>query len=243
MGGKILKKLFSLLIVAAICAVFDSSFASASEEQGFQTARQSMVEEQVVKRGVRNGSVIESMLSVPRHLFVTEKYVSNAYRDTPLPIDYGQTISQPYIVAYMTEMLKVKGDDTVLEVGTGSGYQAAILSVLVNKVYTIEIIPELALQVARRLKKLNYKNVDVKNDDGYYGWQEHAPFDAIIVTAAAGHIPPPLVRQLKRGGRMIIPVGGPFMVQSLVLVTKGEGGEITTENVMYVRFVPLTGGH
>ena len=238
---KIFKKLFGLLIIAAVFAVSCPSFAPASGNQRFLTARRSMVEGQIVKRGVTDSAVIESMVSVPRHLFVPEKYVPAAYHDTPLPIGYGQTISQPYIVAYMTEILKVGREDTVLEVGTGSGYQAAILSALVKKVYTIEIIPELALEAAHRLKELNYKNADVKNSDGYYGWPEHAPFDAIIVTAAAGHIPPPLVKQLKKGGRMIIPVGGTFMVQSLVLVTKDKDGKITTENVMYVRFVPLTG--
>lgn len=240
---KILKKLFSLLIIAAVFALSYLCSAPASGNQEFLTARRSMVEEQIVKRGVTDSTVIESMLSVPRHLFVPEKYVSNAYHDTPLPIGYGQTISQPYIVAYMTEILKVGREDIVLEVGTGSGYQAAVLSALVKKVYTIEIIPELALKAAHQLKKLNYKNVNVKNSDGYYGWPEHGPFDAVIVTAAAGHIPLPLVKQLKKGGRMIIPLGGPFMVQNLVLVTKDKAGNITTENVMYVRFVPLTGEH
>lgn len=239
---KTLKHVLCSLIPAVICALCGPSVGHASEE-GFLIARRSMVEEQIVKRGVRDASVIRSMQSVPRHLFVPETYQSHAYSDTPLPIGYGQTISQPYIVAYMTEILKVEREDTVLEIGTGSGYQAAVLSPLVRRVYTIEIIRDLSLEATHRLRELNYRNVEVTHADGYYGWEEHAPFDAIIVTAAAGHIPPPLVRQLRRGGRMIIPVGGPFMVQSLVLVTKGEEGEITTETVMYVRFVPLTGEH
>jgi len=240
---KTLKHPSCLLIIAVICALLCLSFRFESKEQEFGAMRKSMVEEQIVKRGISDNSVIESMLSIPRHLFVPEKYTSVAYSDAPLPIGYGQTISQPYIVAYMTEILKIKKGDTVLEVGTGSGYQAAVLSVLANKIYTIEIIPELVLQADQRLKDLGYKNVYVKNADGYYGWQEQAPFDAIIVTAAAGHIPTPLIRQLKRGGRMVIPVGSPFMVQSLVMIKKGQGGEITTENMMYVRFVPLTGEH
>lgn len=205
--------------------------------------RKEMVDEQIVSRGVRDRDVIEAMMSIPRHQFVPEDRTYMAYDDTPLPIGYGQTISQPYIVAYMTEILDLDEESTVLEIGTGSGYQAAILSRIVKKVYTIEIIPDLAQSASLRLEKLGYKNVEVKCGDGYYGWSEHAPFDAIIVTAAAGHIPPPLLKQLKKGGMMVIPVGGRFMVQSLVLVEKDISGKITTENLMSVRFVPLTGKH
>jgi len=240
---KALKHVLCLLIPVVICMYSGLPEVCGSEEDRFLIARRSMVSEQIVKRGVSDASVIQSMRSVPRHLFVPESHRARAYHDTPLPIGYGQTISQPYIVAFMTEILEVKREDTILEVGTGSGYQAAVLAPLADSIYTIEIIPELAVQATRRLRELHYGNVAVSNADGYYGWEEHAPFDAIIVTAAAGHIPPPLVRQLRSGGRMIIPVGGPFMVQSLVLVTKGEEGQITTETVMYVRFVPLTGEH
>jgi protein-L-isoaspartate(D-aspartate) O-methyltransferase len=212
-------------------------------ERSFTAMRKEMVDKQIVRRGVRDRDVIQAMMSVPRHQFVPEKKVSMAYDDTPLPIGYGQTISQPYIVAYMTEILNLDEESMVLEIGTGSGYQAAILSSIVKEVYTIEIIPELAESASLRLEKIGYKNVSVKSGDGYYGWPEHMPFDAIIVTAAAGHIPPPLLKQLKKGGRMVIPVGGHFMVQSLVLVEKDKVGGITTRNLMSVRFVPLTGKH
>lgn len=202
-----------------------------------------MVDEQIKRRGVTDKDVIDAMLSVPRHLFVPEELVSKAYDDCPLPIGYGQTISQPFIVAYMTEILKLNTDDIVLEIGTGSGYQAAILSCLVKEVYTVEIIQELAESATGRLKKIGYNNVEVKNADGYHGWPERAPFDAIIVTAAAGHIPLPLLKQLQPKGRMIIPVGGFFLTQNLVLIIKEDEEKITTQNVMPVRFVPLTGKH
>jgi len=205
--------------------------------------RKKMVKSQIIRRGIQDEDVIQAMISVPRHRFVPKKWISMAYNDTPLPIGYGQTISQPYIVAYMTEVLNLDKGSRVLEIGTGSGYQAAILSCIVKKVHTIEIIPELAESASLRLKKIGYQNVEVTCSDGYYGWPEHAPFDAIIVTAAAGHIPPPLLKQLKKGGRMVIPVGGHFMIQSLVLVEKDNTGKITTRNLMAVRFVPLTGEH
>ena len=200
-----------------------------------------MVYDQIIRRGIADRNVIQAMMHVPRHEFVPKRYVSSAYDDTPLPIGYGQTISQPYIVAYMTEVLNLKKESTVLEVGTGSGYQAAILSPLVKKVYTMEIIPELATSATTRLKKLGYNNIECTTGDGYYGWTGHAPFDAIIVTAAAGHIPPPLLKQLKNDGRMVIPVGGAFAVQNLILIMKDNEGRITTQNLMPVRFVPLTG--
>lgn len=219
----------------------DTHDPTAPTQDRFAAMRKSMVETQIEKRGVQDIDVLEAMMSVPRHCFVPENYTSLAYDDSPLPIGYGQTISQPFMVAYMTEILKLTKDDTVIEIGTGSGYQAAVLSCIVKKVYSIEIIPELAQSAAATLEKLGYDNVEVKNADGYYGWPELAPFDAIIVTAAAGHIPPPLVKQLKEGGRMIIPVGGRFMTQNLVLVIKKDVKNIVTHNVMAVRFVPLTG--
>ncbi len=230
-------------IFVVLPALLFSGSAEPSSEDRFTVQRNAMVQEQIADRGITDPEVLRAMRMVPRHLFVPDGLRSRAYDDTPLPIGHGQTISQPYIVAYMTEVLKVGKGDSVLEIGTGSGYQAAVLSPLVKKVYTMEIIPELAASSKERLKKLGYSNVEVKEGDGYHGWPEKAPFDAIIVTAAAGHIPPPLIRQLKNGGRMVIPVGGFFMVQNLVLVSKDRKGEITTRNLLPVRFVPLTGGH
>ena len=178
---------------------------------------------------------------VGRHRFVPAGLQSQAYENRPLPIGYGQTISQPYIVALMTDLLEPEVGDVVLEIGTGSGYQAAILSRLVSQVYSIEIIPELAELASKRLQRLGFANIEVKNSDGYYGWQEHAPFDAIIVTAAISHIPPPLIEQLKPGGVLMIPVGPVFQVQQLTMVKKDSAGEITTRQVLPVRFVPFTG--
>jgi protein-L-isoaspartate(D-aspartate) O-methyltransferase len=187
--------------------------------------------------------VMNSMGKVPRHEFVPDRMRGLAYENRPLPIGYSQTISQPYIVALMTDLLKPKKTDKVLEVGTGSGYQAAVLSGLVNKVFTIEIINALGEQAKERLWRLDYENVVVRIGDGYYGWPEQAPFDAIVVTAAASHIPPPLIKQLKPGGKMVIPVGSRFMVQQLLLVEKAVSGKTTTRQILPVRFVPLTGKH
>jgi len=198
-----------------------------------------MVEKQIELRGIEDNSTLAAIQAVERHRFVPESLVSDAYLDRPLPIGHGQTISQPYIVAYMTEVVKPKPEHKVLEIGAGSGYQAAVLAEIVEEVYTIEIIEALASQAAERLKKLGYDNIHVRNADGYYGWPEEAPFDAIVVTAAADHIPPPLIDQLKDGGRMIIPVGSPLRVQQLMLVEKSDG-ETTTRNLMPVRFVPFT---
>ena len=184
--------------------------------------------------------VMNAMRTIPRHLFVPANLRRAAYDNRPLPIGHGQTISQPYIVALMTDLLRVDANDVVLEVGTGSGYQAAILSPLVKQVYTVEIVEPLAKQAAARLRALGYRNVSVQHADGYEGWKAAAPFDAIIVTAAATHIPPPLVQQLKPGGRMVIPVGGPFATQSLMLVEKTAAGKVRTREVLPVRFVPLT---
>lgn len=184
--------------------------------------------------------VMEVMEQVPRHQFVPDSEKTHAYENRPLPIGYGQTISQPYIVALMTDILKIDDHDVVLEIGTGSGYQAAILSKLVKKIYTIEIIEELGLAAQERLTKLSYNNVNVKIGDGYYGWEEAAPFDGIIVTAAASKIPPSLIQQLKPGGRMIIPIGEPLVVQHLTLVEKNQQGNIETRNILPVAFVPFT---
>jgi protein-L-isoaspartate(D-aspartate) O-methyltransferase len=200
-----------------------------------------MVQEQMARRDVKDEAVLDAMRQVPRHLFVPDEGQREAYADHPLPIGYGQTISQPYIVAYMTELLGLKPGARVLEIGTGSGYQAAVLSELTPHVYSIEIIRQLAEQAGQRLRKLGYATVQTKQDDGYYGWKEHAPFDAIIVTAAAGHVPPPLVEQLKPGGKMVVPVGGVYETQYLVVVTKEEDGRVRTRSVLPVRFVPMTG--
>jgi len=204
----------------------------------FQQQRRDMVTEQLASRGVTDQAVLHAMSIVPRHLFVPENLRGQAYEDYPLPIGYGQTISQPYIVAFMTEIIQPKPSCRVLEVGTGSGYQAAVLSELVARVYTIEIVQELARSAENRLRKLGYDKVEAKQGDGYYGWPDAGPFDAIVVTAAAEFIPPPLIEQLKDGGRMIIPVGSSFFLQHLVLVEKKEG-QVTTRKLMPVRFVPL----
>lgn len=206
--------------------------------QDYKKLREEMVRTQITERGVKDSATLAAMRKVPRHSFVPTDQVGNAYEDRPLPIGYGQTISQPYIVAYMTEIIKPKPGQKVLEIGTGSGYQAAVLAEIVGKVYTIEIVGELGKQATTRLKNLNYKNIEVKTADGYHGWKEHAPFDAIVVTAAAEYIPTPLKEQLKDGGRMIIPVGSPYMTQQLMLIEK-TGDKFRTTSKMPVRFVPF----
>lgn len=204
--------------------------------------RMSMVDHQIRRRGVTDQDVLEAMERVPRHEFVPDQYKAQAYADRPLPIGYGQTISQPYIVALMTELLQLNTTDRVLEIGTGSGYQAAILGEIVAEVYTVEIIEALAVEAKARLKRLGYANVHTLHADGYYGWEEHAPFDAIIVTAAPDHIPQPLVQQLKDGAKLVIPVGPPGGYQTLWQVSK-SGEEVIKRNVTGVLFVPLTGDH
>ena len=187
--------------------------------------------------------VATAMTTVPRHEFVAADLHKHAYENRPLPIGFGQTISQPYIVAAMTQLLQLAAGERVLEVGTGSGYQAAILAALGVRVFTIEIIEPLGVAARERLARFGYKEVETRIGDGYYGWPERGPFDAIIVTAASNHIPPPLLKQLKPGGRMVIPVGNPFSSQQLVVLTKDAQGRVATRRMLPVRFVPLTGGH
>ncbi len=201
--------------------------------------RAEMVRNQIEARGISNQMVIEAMKSVPRHFFVPEKHKARSYHDCPLPIGYNQTISQPYIVAYMTEKLDLNKRDKVLEIGTGSGYQAAILAEIVDSVYTIEIVSALAKVSAYKLKELGYQNIRCKDGDGYNGWIEHAPFDAIIVTAAPSKIPQPLLDQLAEGGKLIVPVGPKGSSQYLKIITK-ENNKIKTRNLLAVRFVPFT---
>jgi protein-L-isoaspartate(D-aspartate) O-methyltransferase len=211
---------------------------SACDLADYTRLRGLMVKEQIIARGIKNPAVIKAMERVPRHLFVPSKYRAFSYGDYPLSIGEGQTISQPYIVAFMTETLELTSDGKVLEVGTGSGYQAAILAELVKEVYTIELIPGLAKRAQKTLGELGYKNIQLKTGDGYQGWPEEAPFDAIIVTCAPDKIPEALVEQLREGGRMIIPVGREGGVQKLVKATK-KAGKIEAQSVMDVRFVPM----
>ena len=210
-----------------------------AEVDEYSREREWMVKRTLEARGIKDPVVLDAMRSVKRHLFVPEYQRSQAYADHPLPIGEGQTISQPYIVALMTDELKLKPDDKVLEIGTGSGYQAAVLAEIVNTVYSIEIIKSLADSADKRLKELGYENINVLFGDGYKGWPEHAPFDAIIVTCAPDKIPPPLLEQLAEGGRMIIPIADSYP-QRLVMVTKNNG-EITKETILGVMFVPMTG--
>ncbi|MEA3640591.1 MAG: protein-L-isoaspartate(D-aspartate) O-methyltransferase [Lamprobacter sp.] len=212
------------------------TFDAAREEE-----RQRMVERQIEQRGVADEAVLAAMRSVPRHAFVPPDLRDRAYADSPLPIGHGQTISQPYIVGFMTETLQLAPGDRVLEIGTGSGYQAAILGAMGVDVVTIEIIQPLAEQAADLLERLGYDNITAIQGDGYYGYEELAPYDAIIVTAAAQHVPPTLIEQLKPGQRMVIPVGRAGWTQNLLLVTKTDEGQTQTRNLMSVAFVPLTG--
>ncbi len=202
--------------------------------------RKAMVENDIKGRGIKDQKVLDVMGRIPRHLFVGKHLKDKAYADYPLPIDEGQTISQPYVVALMTEALTLKSTDKVLEIGTGSGYQAAVLAEIVREVYTIEIRKSLADMAARRLRDLGYKNVRVKYADGYFGWEEYAPFDAIIITAAANHIPIPLIKQLKEGGRLIIPLGSTVYYQVLTLASKHKG-DLDVVQMGSVAFVPMTG--
>jgi len=239
-----------LLIAFVTVLVFIGQPLSAAD--GYERERQKMVKKiehsvsqtrHYLDKSEFNTQVMEVMASVPRHEFVPADQLDYAYENRPLPIGHGQTISQPYIVALMTDLIETRSDYSVLEVGTGSAYQAAVLAELVDKVYSIEIIEPLGEAASKRLARLGYENVRTRIGDGYYGWPEAAPFDAIVVTAASSHVPPPLIKQLKKGGRMVIPVGSRFMTQQLLFVEKDSQGEVFTRQVMPVRFVPLTGQH
>jgi protein-L-isoaspartate(D-aspartate) O-methyltransferase len=225
--------IFTLLILLFYFAL------SAAEDQ-YALKRKQMVEQDIRSRGIQSSVVLSVMGRVPRHLFVDAAYRHRAYDDHPLPIGEAQTISQPYVVALMTEALRLRPADRVLEIGTGSGYQAAVLAEIVKEVYTIEIRKLLADRAEKTLADLGYRNVKVKSGDGYFGWAEQAPFDAIIITAAANHIPPPLIEQLKEGGRLIVPLGSMVYFQTLVLATK-RNGELDVEQLCPVAFVPMTG--
>jgi len=206
----------------------------------FEAAREKLVENHIAGHGIADPQVLAAMRSVPRHCFVPKRLVSKAYADTALPIGAGQTISQPYVVALMTESLKLTGNHRVLEIGTGSGYQAAVLSKIVKEVYSIEIKEKLHHESTRLLKTLGFTNVKTRHGDGYFGWQEAAPFDAIMITAAVNHVPPSLLKQLTEGGRLILPLGNPFSYQNLTLITKTRG-DYVTQQITGVLFVPMTG--
>lgn len=219
-----------------------TAWSAPGNSSDYTDQRERMVQEQMILRDVHDKAVLDAMGAVPRHEFVPEEYQPDAYADEPLPIGFGQTISQPYIVALMTELLQLKGGEKVLDVGTGSGYQAAILTKFTPNVFTIEIIPELHRVALDRLKAYGLDAEHVVLGDGYYGVEKEAPFDAIVVTAAADHIPPPLIKQLRPGGRMVIPIGPVHSVQRLVLLEKDNEGKVHTRTVLPVAFVPLTGG-
>ncbi|MGH8196844.1 MAG: protein-L-isoaspartate(D-aspartate) O-methyltransferase [Steroidobacteraceae bacterium] len=234
----------ALLIVCAaplIAATDEARFAAQRKALLAEIQRDAAATADATGRPRFSARVMAAMDAVPRHRFVPPRNAGSAYANRPLPIGHGQTISQPYIVALMTELLEPQPADVILEVGAGSGYQAAVLAELVARVHTVEIIAPLAESAGKRLQGLGYRNVEVKLGDGYYGWPEHAPYDGILVTAAATSIPPPLIKQLKPGGRMIIPVGAPFFTQDLILLRKDAKGKVTTTSVLPVAFVPLTG--
>jgi protein-L-isoaspartate(D-aspartate) O-methyltransferase len=247
MMGCVKKFLPAWLLALCCCA-----YPAVVQAEGYAEARHQLVREieehvratsEYLSKQALDPRVMQAIATVPRHEFVAAELRPYAYYNQPLPIGHGQTISQPYIVAVMTDLLQLAPDSKVLEVGTGSGYQAAILAELAKQVYSIEIIKPLAEEAASRLARLGYHNIKSKYADGYYGWQEYAPFDAIVVTAAASHVPPPLIKQLKPGGRMVIPVGSGFLTQELLLISKSPADKITTRQILPVRFVPLTGGH
>ncbi len=234
--------LVGMLVIPLPAVPDDADHALRREEMVRTIERYARYTSDVIGEDGLSPRVLDAMRTIERHLFVPDRRRSAAYDDRPLEIGYGQTISQPFIVALMTHLLDPEPDDTVLEIGTGSGYQAAVLSPLVRRVCTIEIITELGEAAAGRLVTLGYGNVETRIADGYHGWSECGPFDGIVVTAAADHVPPPLVAQLKPGGRMVIPVGGMFATQHLTLIEKARSGEVLTRQVLPVRFVPFTRG-
>ena len=223
-----------------ILLVFLYFTISNNQQDKFQSDRRQMVEKQIAARGVTDKATLMAMRKVERHRLVPQGQVADAYEDRPLPIGHGQTISQPFIVGYMTEVIRPRPGMKVLEIGTGSGYQAAVLAEIVDEVYTIEIVEPLYKTAKTNLSELGYTNINVKLADGFYGWEKHAPFDAIVVTAASEFIPPPLIEQLKEGGKMVIPVGAPFTAQHLMLIEKKKDGKWNTKNLLPVRFVPFT---
>jgi protein-L-isoaspartate(D-aspartate) O-methyltransferase len=233
-------RLGAFLVILLLIMAVGFLQATQNAEAEYAKKRQLMVDEQLRTRDISDRRVLEAMGRIPRHLFVDPRYRGEAYEDYPVPIDEGQTISQPYIVALMTQGLRLKGGEKVLEVGTGSGYQAAVLAELAAKVYTVEIHEALAKKAAETLSRLKFDRVDVKSGDGFFGWKEHAPFDAIIVTCAARQVPGPLFEQLKEGGRLILPLGDTDEVQILTLVTKVKG-RAQSQPLSAVRFVPMTG--
>lgn len=228
------KIIFLLIIIFTTFLLFSDKI-----EKDYEKQRENMVKNQIKYRGIKDKVVLNAMRTVPRHLFVPKSQRSKSYYDRPLPIGYGQTISQPYIVALMTELLCLTDSSKVLEIGTGSGYQAAVLAEITDEVYTIEIVGKLHKISNETLKNTGYTNIKTKSGDGYFGWEEHSPYDAIIVTCAAEFVPPPLIKQLNIGGVMCIPVGPPFQVQNLLIITKKSEEDIITEVITYVRFVPL----
>jgi protein-L-isoaspartate(D-aspartate) O-methyltransferase len=231
-----------IVVLAAVLFFVLSSPRAASwdEPKEMRQRRLDMVSRQIAARGIRDEAVLEAMQSVPRHLFVPKSMQERAYADSPLPIDAGQTISQPYVVALMTELLELEPQQRILEIGTGSGYQAAVLSTLVEEVFTIEIKEILYRQATERLEELGYGNVHTRHGDGYFGWEEEAPFDGIMITASVDHVPPPLLQQLVDGGKIVLPLGHPFSFQNLVVVTK-DGEDYRLRQVTGVLFVPMTG--
>ena len=230
-----------IVIACLVGLIGFAPLPGAQPEDPFIETRRAMVSDQIEREGISDPRVLAAMREVPRHLLVPPEYRARAYEPRPLPIGEGQTISQPYVVAFMTEILRLGPKDRVLEVGTGSGYQAAVAAKIAGQVFTVEIFPSLAERARKNLDSLGFRNISVRQGDGYYGWEEKGPFDAIIVTCAGGHIPPPLLRQLRNGGRMIMPVGGPFMTQNLVFLEKSADGTVRQRNVLPVVFVRLLG--
>jgi protein-L-isoaspartate(D-aspartate) O-methyltransferase len=234
-----MKKSFLTFLILAVFPVFLMA-EELDDTPKYREARKEMVSTQIRLRGVSNKDVLSAMIEVPRHSFVPKKLVSQAYEDHPVPIGQGQTISQPYVVALMTESLKLKGDERILEIGTGSGYQAAILSRVAKEVYSIEIKERLYKKASKVLQLMGFTNVKTRHGDGYFGWAEAAPYDCIMITAAIDHIPPPLLKQLKKDGRLILPLGNPFSYQNLSLVTKDDNN-YSVRQITGVLFVPMTG--